>query len=103
MSARSVCSGTRPSEYISVRAISAPPRRPETWILQPFAPERIALVSARFIARRKATRRVDLRAGLADDDARAGRVDVDLDLVGVLADRDVRQPRVGELARDVLA
>ena len=56
MSARSVCSGTRPSEYISVRAISAPPRRPETWILQPLAPERMALVSARFIARRKATR-----------------------------------------------
>src|SRR3954447_5446815 len=56
MSARSVCSGTRPSEYDSVRAISAPPRRPETWILQPFAPERMALVSARFMARRNATR-----------------------------------------------
>src|SRR4028118_178085 len=56
MSARIVCSGTRPSEYCSVRAISAPPRRPDTWILQPLAPERMALVSARFIARRKATR-----------------------------------------------
>ena len=56
MSARSVCSGTRPSEYCSVRAISAPPRRPETWILQPLAPERMALVSERFIARRNATR-----------------------------------------------
>jgi len=39
-----------------VRAISEPPRRPDTWIFTPFAPERIALVSARFIARRKATR-----------------------------------------------
>ena len=39
-----------------MRAISAPPSRPETWIFTPFAPERIALVSARFIARRKATR-----------------------------------------------
>ena len=28
MSARSVCSGTRPSRYHSMRAISAPPRRP---------------------------------------------------------------------------
>ncbi len=39
-----------------MRAISAPPKRPPTWILQPLAPERMALVSARFIARRKATR-----------------------------------------------
>ena len=39
-----------------MRAISAPPRRPETCTLQPLAPERMALVSARFIARRKATR-----------------------------------------------
>ena len=39
-----------------MRAISAPPRRPETWIFTPFAPERMAEVSARFIARRKATR-----------------------------------------------
>ena len=39
-----------------MRAISAPPRRPETWIRTPLAPERIAEVSARFIARRKATR-----------------------------------------------
>src|ERR1700754_5095227 len=29
MSARSVCSGTRPSRYHSMRAISAPPSRPE--------------------------------------------------------------------------
>ena len=39
-----------------MRAISAPPSRPDTWIFTPLAPERIALVSARFIARRKATR-----------------------------------------------
>ena len=39
-----------------MRAISAPPRRPETCTFTPLAPERMALVSARFIARRKATR-----------------------------------------------
>ena len=39
-----------------MRAISAPPRRPETCTLTPLAPERMAEVSARFIARRKATR-----------------------------------------------
>ena len=39
-----------------MRAISAPPRRPETWTFTPLAPERMAEVSARFIARRKATR-----------------------------------------------
>jgi hypothetical protein len=39
-----------------VRAISAPPSRPETWIRTPLAPERMAEVSARFIARRNATR-----------------------------------------------
>src|ERR671932_201420 len=98
MSARSVCSGTRPSEYISVRAISAPPRRPPTMILQPLAPERMALVSARFIARQG----VDLGARLADDDARARRVDVDLHLAGVLADGDVGEAGVRELARDVV-
>src|SRR3712207_7750103 len=37
-----------------------------------------------------AAQRVDLRAGLADHDAGPGGGDVDLDLVGVLADRDVR-------------
>src|SRR3712207_2005792 len=46
---------------------------------------------------------VDLRAGLADDDARARRVDVDLHLGRVLADRDRRQARVAEPADDVLA
>ena len=39
-----------------MRAISAPPNRPEHCTLTPLAPERIALVSARFIARRNATR-----------------------------------------------
>ena len=39
-----------------MRAISAPPSRPETWTFTPFAPDRIAEVSERFIARRKATR-----------------------------------------------
>src|SRR5213075_2809420 len=46
---------------------------------------------------------VDLAAGLADHDAGTGRVDVDLDLVGVLADRDVAQAGVRELAGDVIA
>ena len=46
---------------------------------------------------------VDLGARLADHDAGARRVDVDLDLGGVLADRDVRQPGVGQPADDVLA
>ena len=46
---------------------------------------------------------VDLGAGLADHDARPRGVDVDLHLGGVLADRDVRQAGVGELARDVVA
>ena len=56
MSARSVCSGTRPSRYHSVRLISAPPRRPEHWTLMPSAPARWAFCTARFIARRKAMR-----------------------------------------------
>src|SRR5581483_7833546 len=47
--------------------------------------------------------RVDLDAGLADHDAGAGRVDVDGDPLLVLADQDVRQPRVRELVVDVLA
>src|SRR5215217_3698827 len=112
MSARSVCSGTRPSEYCSVRAISAPPRRPETWILQPFAPERVALgaldledVDLDGLARelvQVAPEGVDLRPGLSDHDARPRGVDVDLHLGGVLADRDVRQAGVRELVRDVV-
>ena len=46
---------------------------------------------------------IDLRAGLADHDAGPRRVDVDLHLGGVLADRDVRQPGVREPSDDVLA
>src|SRR6202011_4937876 len=57
MSARSVCSGTRPSRYHSMRAISAPPRRPEQLMRMPSAPRRIADCTARFMARRNATRR----------------------------------------------
>src|ERR1700759_1415624 len=57
MSARRVCSGTRPSRYHSMRAISAPPRRPDTLIRMPLAPRRIADCIERFMARRKATRR----------------------------------------------
>ena len=47
--------------------------------------------------------RVDLRARLADHDAGAGGVDVDRDPLLVLADVDVGQARVRELAVDVLA
>jgi hypothetical protein len=41
-----------------------------------------------------AAQRVDLGTGSADHDARARGVDVDLDLVRVLADRDVRKTSV---------
>ncbi len=47
--------------------------------------------------------RVDLDARLADHDARAGGVDVDRDPLLVLADQDVGQPGVRQLAVDVLA
>src|SRR5688572_18119379 len=56
MSARSVCSGTRPSRYHSVRAISMPFRRPALMILMPCAPSRIAFCIARFMARRNMMR-----------------------------------------------
>src|SRR3954468_23803331 len=56
MSARSVCSGTRPSRYHSRRAISTPFRRPELITLMPWAPRRIAFCIARFIARRNMIR-----------------------------------------------
>ncbi len=45
---------------------------------------------------------VDLGAGLADHDAWPCRVDVDLHLGGVLADRDVGQPSMRQAADDVL-
>jgi hypothetical protein len=35
MSARSVCSGTRPSEYFSDLDISVPPSLPPHWTLTP--------------------------------------------------------------------
>ncbi len=50
-----------------------------------------------------ATQLVDLGPGLADDDPRPRRMDVDLDLGGVLADRDVGQPGVRQAADDVLS
>ncbi len=56
MSARSVCSGTRPSRYHSVRAISMPFRRPALMILMPWAPRRMAFCIARFMARRNMMR-----------------------------------------------
>ena len=46
---------------------------------------------------------VDLGAGLADHDAGTGRVDVDGDLAALLADLDVGEPGMGELALDVAA
>src|SRR5690349_18375326 len=56
MSARSVCNGTRPSRYHSVRAISMPFRRPALMILMPCAPRRMAFCSGRFLARRNMMR-----------------------------------------------
>src|SRR5580658_9980785 len=56
MSARNVCNGTRPSRLVSVRAISEPFRRPEMRTLIPNAPDRMVLVTARFMARRNITR-----------------------------------------------
>ncbi len=56
MSARKVCSGTRPSRAHSVRAISEPLRRPERRTFTPRAPERMVLITARFMARRNITR-----------------------------------------------
>ena len=56
MSARNVCSGTRPSRYHSLRDISAPPSRPPHCTRMPWAPAFIAVCTARFIARRNETR-----------------------------------------------
>src|ERR1039458_725883 len=50
-----------------------------------------------------AAQRVDFGAGLADHDARTSRVDVDLELLRILTDRDVRQAGMSELADDVRA
>src|ERR1043166_896243 len=62
MLARRVWSGTRPSWYISVRASSAPPRRPAQRILMPSAPKSMAVWTAFFMARRKEMRRSSWRA-----------------------------------------
>src|SRR5579859_3384542 len=56
MSARSVCSGSRPCRYHSFRAISAPFKRPATRTFMPLQPKRSAESTALRIARRKATR-----------------------------------------------
>src|SRR6266446_6629496 len=56
MSARSVCSGSRPCRYHSLRAISAPFNRPATRTLMPLQPKRSAESTALRIARRNATR-----------------------------------------------
>ena len=48
------------------------------------------------------TERIHLDAGLPDDDPRAGREDVDRDPLLVLADQDVREAGVRQLAEDVL-
>src|SRR5207249_6739532 len=56
MSARSVCRGSRPCRYHSLRAISAPFNRPATRTLMPLQPKRSAESTALRIARRKATR-----------------------------------------------
>src|SRR3954454_3944565 len=58
MSARSVPRGIRPSRSHSRRLISAPPRRPETMILTPFAPAFIERWMACFIAFLNAMRRL---------------------------------------------
>ncbi len=55
MRARSVCSGTRPSRYHSRRDISVPPRRPPHCTRTPRAPARIAVWTARRMARRNET------------------------------------------------
>jgi len=54
MSARSVCSGTRPRRSDSRRDISLPPSRPATLIRTPLAPRSIARCTDCFIARRNA-------------------------------------------------
>src|SRR5277367_6578968 len=80
MSARSVCSGTRPSRYHSTRAISAPPRRPQQVMRMPrplhhTAERHAALELLRNVVGHEL--RVDLR--LADFD------DVQMHFVGRIA------------------
>src|ERR1700686_1462472 len=124
MSARSVCNGKRPCRYHSLRAISAPFRRPATRTLMPLHPKRSAESPALRMARRKATRfsscsamyflninmhfalgallhvlleLVDLRAFAPDDDAWTRGVDAHHQLVGGTLDIDGADPRALQL------
>src|SRR5574341_385623 len=119
MSARIVWSGTRPSRYHSLRAISPPPRRPAQAIRMPSAPRRRADVTAFFIALRMddlldvevdllagprlelVLQLLHLRALPPDDDTRAGGRDRDPRPVGRSLDVDPRDARVVELVLDV--
>ena len=65
MSFFKVCSGTRPSRYHSVRAISMPFNLPELIIFTPSTPRRIADAIARRIARRNIMRRSNCEAMFA--------------------------------------
>ena len=60
-----VWSGTLPSRYCSVRAISDPPRRPEQRTLMPSAPCSMAICTDFFMARRKPMRRSSCPAMLS--------------------------------------
>src|SRR6266568_4814201 len=102
MSARSVCSGTRPSRYHSIRAISAPPSRPEQLMRMPSAPRRMADCTARFIARRNATLRssccaIDVGTLLTDHHARTRRMDRHPGLLVRTLDHDLRHRGLLEL------
>src|SRR3972149_3221699 len=87
MSAFRVCRGTRPSIPWSLRDISDPPRRPDTFILMPWAPLCMARWIDCLIARRWEIRRSSWsateRATRAASISGAGGVDADRDQVGV--------------------
>src|SRR5919202_6954698 len=102
MSARIVCSGTRPSEYISERLID----RLGHELRVQLGPLDLVDVDVDVLLRDRVqlfAERVDLDARLADHDPGARRVDVDRDPLLVLADQDVRQPGMRELPGDVVA
>src|SRR5437588_840159 len=72
MSARIVCSGTRPSEYASERDISVPPRRPPHWMRMPGVRELAHDVLANLDVLDEVTRelllaRVPVRLPVVDD------------------------------------
>src|SRR4030065_146678 len=92
MSARSVCSGTRPSRYHSVRAISPPFKRPGTITFTPRAPRRMALCTARFMARGIQGDADVLGRTLDNNLAECG---VSQLLLQVLAQLDIRRQVVG--------